>query len=91
MKKNKKIIFFGVLLFAFMLCIPGVKAKTRTSMYIESPQPNTVVGRNVIIGGWLMTDSNHPDIHIYVDNQELSVALNRFARGDVVNANPGFQ
>ncbi len=91
MKKNKKIIFFGVLLFAFMLCIPGVKAKTRTSMYIESPQPNTVVGRNVIIGGWLMTDSNHPDIHIYVDNQELSVALNRFARGDVVNANPGFE
>ena len=28
---------------------------------------------------------------IYVDNQELSVALNRFARSDVVNANPGFQ
>lgn len=87
--KIKKMIWFILLLLPFFYNFE-VDAKTKTNMHIEVPEINGTCKDSMVISGWLMTESDSPDIYIYIDNELINQPVNRFKRDDVVRSNPGY-
>ncbi len=90
MSKIIKRILISILLINIIISIQNVEAKTNTNMHIEVPLSEATEKENLVVSGWLMTESENPEIHIFIDNQEIDQPINRFERADVNQSNPGY-
>ena len=91
MKRYLKLFIFLLVLVLVLVLVPlKAKAKTRTDFNLESPSYNSIVNKELKIGGWLMTESNNPIFHIYIDNEEVNTTINRVKRTDVNRTFPNY-
>lgn len=86
MKKYYKTILIFLTLSLLMFPIK-TKAITKTTFHLENPNNNQILSNDMVISGWLMTESTSPTIHMYIDDNEITPTINRFYREDVLKAN----
>lgn len=89
MKKYFRSIIL-IFLLAIILLPIKTNAATRTSFHLEKPTNNQTLNQELVISGWLMTESNNPKIHMYIDNKEITPTINRVDRRDVIKAYPTY-
>ena len=89
MKKYFRSIIL-IFLLAIILLPIKTNATTRTSFHLEKPTNNQTLNQELVISGWLMTESNNPKIHMYIDNKEITPTINRVSRNDVIKAYPNY-
>ena len=87
MKKYLKVFIF---LLVLVLIPVKVNAKTATDFNLETPRNYATYNKSMLVGGWLMTESNNPTFHVYIDNEEVETTINRVSRRDVNNVFPNY-
>ena len=83
--------YLRILILLVLVLIPlKVNAQIKTDFNLESPKYNSTTNKDLKISGWLMTESNNPTFHVYIDNEEITTTINRSSRSDVNKAFPNY-
>ena len=84
---RKKLTYITFFLICVFINVSGVKAQT--AMCIDYPMKETN-GKNLLIEGWVMSDTPNKELKFYIDNVPIDFEYDRVLRNDVLNAVSGY-
>ena len=68
----------------------NIDNRTKSRMYIDTPNKNYIEGKELEISGWYLSDDSKSTLKIYIDNVDTNAQIQRIERNDVLNAIPGY-
>lgn len=80
-----------LLVFLFIIIIPNKEAFALSyTSYLDYPVSNPIVGDNLYVQGWVMSDDMQASLSVFINNERVDCDIIRYERADVIKSITGY-